>query len=123
MARAGYDPRDLGRMFETIEKEGERRRPPQWLSSHPNPGNRSQYIAEEAAAAAHRTAPSDPAASAPIKQRFAALPPAKSMAEIEKRGTAAAAAGGAGSVGTRRSSRCRRRHVSTAPRRAASCSR
>ena len=26
MARAGYDPRDLGRMFETIQKEAARRR-------------------------------------------------------------------------------------------------
>ena len=47
MARAGYDPRDLGRMFETIAKQGNGA-PPQWLSSHPNPGNRTQYIAEEA---------------------------------------------------------------------------
>src|SRR6188472_3930519 len=38
MARAGYDPRDLGRMFETIAKQGNGA-PPQWLSSHPNPGN------------------------------------------------------------------------------------
>ena len=37
MARAGYDPRDLARMFETIQKEGNGA-PPQWLSSHPNPG-------------------------------------------------------------------------------------
>ena len=43
----GYDPRDLGRMFETIAKQGNGA-PPQWLSSHPNPGNRTQYIAEEA---------------------------------------------------------------------------
>ena len=48
MARAGYDPRDLGRMFETIQKES-RGGGPQWLSSHPDPGNRSAYIAKEAA--------------------------------------------------------------------------
>src|ERR671913_804767 len=47
MARAGYDPRDLAGMFETIQKQG-KGAPPQWLSSHPNPGNRSQYIADEA---------------------------------------------------------------------------
>ena len=31
--------------------------PPQWLSSHPNPGNRTQYIADEAEQAADRPAP------------------------------------------------------------------
>jgi predicted Zn-dependent protease len=44
MARAGYDPRSLAHMFETIEKEAKSSGGsgnPQWLSSHPNPGNRS----------------------------------------------------------------------------------
>jgi hypothetical protein len=47
MARAGYDPNDLARMFETIEKQGGSRGGPEWLSSHPNPGNRYQRISEE----------------------------------------------------------------------------
>ena len=47
MARAGYDPRDLARVFETIEKQGGSGAP-QWMSDHPNPGNRSAYIAQEA---------------------------------------------------------------------------
>src|SRR5262245_36732433 len=47
MARAGYDPRDLGRMFETIQKES-KGGAPQWMSSHPDPGNRTSYIATEA---------------------------------------------------------------------------
>ncbi len=53
MARAGYDPRALARMFETIQKQGGGS-PPQWLSSHPNPGNRTQYINAEAAHASCR---------------------------------------------------------------------
>ena len=48
MARAGYDPRDLGRMFETIQKDSGSRAP-EWMSSHPDPGNRSSYISREAA--------------------------------------------------------------------------
>ena len=40
MARAGYDPRDLANMFRTIEQQGGRSSGPEWLSSHPNPGNR-----------------------------------------------------------------------------------
>src|SRR6476659_1995182 len=41
MARAGYDPRDLAHMFERIEQESKSAAGggPQWLSSHPNPGN------------------------------------------------------------------------------------
>ena len=47
MARAGYDPRDLATMFELIEEQN-RTGAPEWLSSHPNPGNRPEYIAAEA---------------------------------------------------------------------------
>lgn len=47
MARAGYDPRDMANMFKTIEKQGGGGGP-EWLSSHPNPGNRSEYIQQEA---------------------------------------------------------------------------
>src|SRR3954470_10282731 len=47
MARAGYDPRDLAHMFETIQKQGGGSAP-EWLSDHPDPGNRTQYINAEA---------------------------------------------------------------------------
>ena len=46
LARAGYDPNDLAKMFQTIEQQGGSQGP-EWLSSHPNPGNRYQRIAEE----------------------------------------------------------------------------
>ncbi len=47
MARAGYDPRDMANMFKTIEQQGGSGGP-QWLSDHPNPGNRYAYITQEA---------------------------------------------------------------------------
>lgn len=47
MAAAGYDPRDMANVFKTIEKQGGSGGP-QWLSDHPNPGNRVEYITEEA---------------------------------------------------------------------------
>ena len=47
MARAGYDPRDMASMFRTIEREGGGRAP-EFLSNHPNPGNRAEYITQEA---------------------------------------------------------------------------
>jgi Peptidase family M48 len=48
MARAGYDPRAMASMFETIERQGGSSGP-EWLSDHPNPGNRVQAINQEAA--------------------------------------------------------------------------
>jgi hypothetical protein len=47
MARAGYDPRDMASMFKTIEQEGGGGAP-EWMSNHPNPGNRAEYITREA---------------------------------------------------------------------------
>jgi len=46
MARAGYDPREMAHMFQTIEKQGSSG--PEFLSDHPNPGNRVQAINREA---------------------------------------------------------------------------
>lgn len=48
MARAGYDPRDMANMFKTIEAQGGGAGMPEWLSDHPDPGNRYAYIAQEA---------------------------------------------------------------------------
>ena len=47
MARAGYDPRQMANMFRTIERQAGSRGP-EWLSSHPNPGNRYEAINREA---------------------------------------------------------------------------
>lgn len=46
MALAGYDPLDLMHMFQTIERQGGGGGP-QFMSDHPNPGNRQAYIAQE----------------------------------------------------------------------------
>jgi hypothetical protein len=46
LARAGYDPREMANMFQTIEKEGGGGGP-EWMSSHPNPGNRYDAIINE----------------------------------------------------------------------------
>jgi beta-barrel assembly-enhancing protease len=48
LARAGYDPRQMANMFKTIEAQGGSRQP-EWMSSHPNPGNRYEAINREAA--------------------------------------------------------------------------
>ncbi len=48
MARAGYDPRDLANMFRTIQRQSGGNQGPEWLSSHPDPGNRYERITQEA---------------------------------------------------------------------------
>jgi hypothetical protein len=47
LARAGYDPREMANMFRTIEKQGGGGGP-EFMSSHPNPGNRYNNINKEA---------------------------------------------------------------------------
>ena len=81
MSRAGYDPRALAHMFETIAKEshgGEGT--PQWMSSHPDPGNRSQYIVREAESL-KLAEPPDMSGFEQMRPVFAALPPPKSMSD------------------------------------------
>ncbi len=46
MAGAGYNPIEMARFFEKLEAEGGAHGP-QFLSDHPNPGNRVQYIEAE----------------------------------------------------------------------------
>ena len=85
MARAGYDPRELARMFETIERDSKTSggSGPQWMSSHPDPGNRTQYITREAESLSIASA-ADQGEFEPVKTAFASLPPAKSMRDLEK---------------------------------------
>jgi len=85
MARAGYDPRALAHMFETIQAHAQEGGggPPAWLSDHPDPGNRTEYITKEASALAISSV-ADMSGFTPIKASFASLPPAKSMGELAK---------------------------------------
>jgi len=101
MARAGYDPRALARMFETIERESKSSSDgtPQWLSSHPNPGNRTQYIANEAKQLTIASA-ADESEFDPVKSVFASLPPAMSMADVARKNAATNAEATVQSVGT-----------------------
>jgi Peptidase family M48 len=85
MARAGYDPRALAHMFETIERDAKSSGGggPQWLNSHPNPGNRTEYINKEATLVAIAS-PADTSEFEPMKTAFAGLPAAKSTADLAK---------------------------------------
>jgi hypothetical protein len=46
MADAGYDPRDMAAFFKTLQEQGGQRTP-EFLSDHPDPGNRIQSINQE----------------------------------------------------------------------------
>jgi hypothetical protein len=84
MARAGYDPRALGRMFETIAAESKGSGgTPQWMSSHPNPGNRTQYINKEAEALTVVGA-ADMSGFDAIKATFASQPAPRSMSDTAR---------------------------------------
>jgi predicted Zn-dependent protease len=48
MAQAGYDPRQMATMFQTIERRSGNG-VPEWLSDHPSPANRVEAINREAA--------------------------------------------------------------------------
>lgn len=85
MARAGYDPRDLANMFQTIEQQSGGSRGPEWLSTHPNPGNRYNNINREAALL--RVSPEPikiTQAFLNTKRRFQGMPRAQSMEEIAR---------------------------------------
>jgi hypothetical protein len=83
MARAGYDPRELGRMFETIQKQSGSGAP-QWLSSHPDPGNRSAYISKEAAMLQIAPRQAQAAEFQQARAALASMPPARSMADLAR---------------------------------------
>jgi Zn-dependent protease with chaperone function len=83
MARAGYDPKDMANMFQTIEKQGGAAGP-QWLSDHPNPGNRFKYITEEAAKLRVENPIRDARAFDQVKTHLQRLPKAPSTEEATK---------------------------------------
>ena len=43
----GYDPRAMAQFFEKLDAETKGKNPPQFLSDHPNPGNRAARVQEE----------------------------------------------------------------------------
>ena len=85
MARAGYDPRDMASMFQTIEKQSGGSGP-EWMSDHPNPGNRSAYITKEAEMIRVSNPVRDTAAFERIKSRLKSMPKAPTTEEATRNG-------------------------------------
>jgi beta-barrel assembly-enhancing protease len=85
MARAGYDPRDMASMFRTIEQQSGGSGP-EFLSDHPNPGNRSAYITKEAEAIRVSNPIRDTAAFERVRSRLRSLPKAPTTEEATRQG-------------------------------------
>jgi Zn-dependent protease with chaperone function len=85
MANAGYDPRDLANMFRTIERESGSGGP-QWMSSHPNPGNRYEAINREAELLQVRNVNRDDSDFRNVRARLRDMPRARTMQEVSREG-------------------------------------
>ena len=97
MARAGYDPRDLANVFRLIEQQGGPGGP-QWLSDHPNPGNRYEYINQEAALLQVAPRPENADAFRNIRAHLRSLPPAPTTEQVQRGGGARASSSGESGV-------------------------
>jgi len=82
MTRAGYDARDMANMFRTIQKQGSNG--PEWLSDHPDPGNRVAYIEKEAQGLPVSNPVTDRAGFDRVRAHLKSLPPAPSSEEAAK---------------------------------------
>lgn len=99
MARAGYDPLQMASMFETIQKQGGSRGP-EWLSSHPNPGNRQEAIRKEARLLQVQNPVQSSGELRTVQARLEQMPRALSGEEIARRAEAGAEGGAVGTAGT-----------------------
>ena len=85
LATAGYDPRDLANIFRTIQQQSGGGRAPEWLSSHPDPGNRYQNINREASRLNVSPNPIKVTREfSRVQERLRSMPRARSMAEIQR---------------------------------------
>jgi hypothetical protein len=87
MATAGYDPRDLANMFRTIAQQGGSHGP-EWLSSHPDPGNRFDYINREASLLQVSPNPIKITRDfTRVQERLRSMPRARTMEQIQRSGS------------------------------------
>jgi Zn-dependent protease with chaperone function len=93
MARAGYDPRDMANMFKTIEAQGGSGGP-QWMSDHPNPGNRYDYIIKEAQSLRVQNAVKDSNGFQSAQARLKQMSPAPSTEQATKNSAGTSAPAG-----------------------------
>ena len=85
MADAGFDPREMASMFQTIQKQGGSGGP-EFLSSHPDPGNRAAAITKEAAMLQVRNPVRDTSAFTRARGRLQQMPAAPTTEQATRTG-------------------------------------
>lgn len=83
MAAAGYDPRQMANMFKTIEQQGGSQGP-EWLSDHPDPGNRYESIMKEAQALGVPASSAPPGRIVAVHAELDKMPPALSTEQATR---------------------------------------
>ena len=83
MARAGYDPRQMANMFRTIQQQGGNSGP-EFLSDHPDPGNRHDAIIREAGSLRIAGAANTGPAFESVRSRLAQMPPAPTTQQVAR---------------------------------------
>jgi hypothetical protein len=97
MARAGYNPQSMANMFKTLAAQGGGG--PEFLSDHPNPGNREQRIQQEAKMLNATNNPSGNTAEFQrVQGRLKGMSPALTAKQIEQQSQGRS--GTAGTSGT-----------------------
>src|SRR5215470_5459653 len=97
MYDTGFNPQAMADFFEKLEKEGGSRGP-QFLSDHPDPGNRSAAVSQEVRTLSRRSSyRSDSAEFRSIKQEVGGMHPytSEQIAALQKEGKLGATANGA----------------------------
>ena len=93
---AGYDPRAMAQFFEKLESQGGSRGP-QFLSDHPNPGNRAQAVSAEAATLPKMNYAGDSSDFRAVKARVSGMK-GLSAQEIQQQAKAGNAGTGNGTI-------------------------
>src|SRR5438477_11817345 len=95
MYDTGFNPQAMAQFFTKLEKEGGVARGPQFLSDHPDPGNRAEAVAKEVSTLPRKTNyRTDSAEFRDIKQRVGSMKPltAQRIAERQTPATGASSA-------------------------------
>jgi hypothetical protein len=74
----------MAAMFRTLEQDA-KSSGPEWLSSHPNPGNRSEYITKEARSIRIASNDANTRAFDRVREHLKSLPPAPSTEEATRK--------------------------------------
>jgi Zn-dependent protease with chaperone function len=95
MYDTGFNPRAMSDFFAKLEKEGSVARGPQFLSDHPDPGNRAQAVSKEVATLPRKTSyRTDSAEFRDIKQRVGSMKPLTAQQIAERQSPTMNASGG-----------------------------